>query len=213
MVIPIILHYKKNLQRLKYLVIIAVMSNKANDIREKIIATADKLFYKNGYNATSFADISKAVGISRGNFYYHFKTKDDILAAVIELRKQIINAMLQEWNLRHDSPLDRLCCYIEMMENLKDDIHKHGCPVGSVCSELIKLQNMHQDHATEMVSLFRKWMVAQFMDLGHDKQQSDQFAMRLISRSQGISVMTNTFADKEFLLREMKILKDWIRQC
>jgi len=186
------------------------MGTKAESIRARIVSTADNLFYQNGYNSTSFSDISKAVGISRGNFYYHFKTKDDILAAVIEQRIKVIQDMLQAWQLQHKSAHSRLCCYVEMMENLKDDIQNHGCPVGSVCSELIKLQNMHQTQAREMISLFRKWLSRQFIDLGYNKQQSDHFAMHLISRTQGISVMTNTFADKKFLVREMKTLKDWI---
>ncbi|TNF20020.1 MAG: TetR/AcrR family transcriptional regulator, partial [Pseudomonadales bacterium] len=51
--------------------------------RERIVSEADRLFYERGYEHTSFADIADAVGISRGNFYYHFKSKDEILDAVI----------------------------------------------------------------------------------------------------------------------------------
>ena len=41
--------------------------------RELIVEKADTLFYEGGFEATSFADIAAAVGISRGNFYHHFK--------------------------------------------------------------------------------------------------------------------------------------------
>ncbi|MGI9514997.1 MAG: TetR/AcrR family transcriptional regulator, partial [Anderseniella sp.] len=44
--------------------------------RDHIVAAASQLFYRQGYEHTSFADIAGAVRISRGNFYYHFKTKD-----------------------------------------------------------------------------------------------------------------------------------------
>ena len=64
--------------------------------KHKIISIADRLFYENGFEHTSFADIAAAVNISRGNFYYHFKTKDDILNAVIDLRKQNTQALLQQ---------------------------------------------------------------------------------------------------------------------
>lgn len=50
--------------------------------REQIVESADRLFYQQGYENTSFADIAQAVHISRGNFYYHFKSKDQILDAV-----------------------------------------------------------------------------------------------------------------------------------
>lgn len=186
------------------------MNIRGRSIREKIIATADDLFYQNGYNNTSFSDISEAVGISRGNFYHHFKTKDDILAAVIEHRKSTINDMLQKWSLEYDSPRDRLNCYINMLVGLKHDISNHGCPVGSVCAELIKLRNINQTNAVEMIGLFQEWMAKQFIALGYAKPKADELAMHLLSRTQGISLMTNAFADKAFLEREMKQLQEWI---
>ena len=52
------------------------MSDKTT--RDQIVEAADRLFYRQGYEHTSFADIADAVQISRGNFYYHFKSKDEI---------------------------------------------------------------------------------------------------------------------------------------
>lgn len=187
------------------------MKTEIQPVREKIIRIADDLFYKHGYNNTSFTDIADVVGISRGNFYYHFRTKDDILAAVIDYRKSIINDMLQRWNAESELPVVRLCSYVDMMVGLKEDIAQHGCPVGSVCSELIKLRNINQSNATEMISLFRDWMIAQFVSMGKDRQQAEHYAMHLLARTQGISMMANAFSDETFLLREMNQLKDWIR--
>ena len=47
--------------------------------RETIVEAADDLFYRQGFEHTSFSDIAERVQISRGNFYYHFKSKDEIL--------------------------------------------------------------------------------------------------------------------------------------
>ena len=71
------------------------MASKAT--REQITAAADELFYRRGYEYTSFADIAAAVNLSRGNFYYHFKTKDEILDAVI--------AALRVLEARGEAPL------------------------------------------------------------------------------------------------------------
>ena len=62
--------------------------------RDRIVEAADALFYQRGFERTSFADIADSVRLSRGNFYYHFKTKDDILDAVIALRATRTQAML-----------------------------------------------------------------------------------------------------------------------
>jgi len=62
--------------------------------RERIVDKADQLFYEQGFEHTSFTQIAEALGISRGNFYYHFKTKDEILDAVISHRIVRTNSML-----------------------------------------------------------------------------------------------------------------------
>ena len=58
------------------------MGTKGEGNRQRIVDAADSLFYRRGYNQTSFQDISDATGIRRGNFYYYFKTKYEILESV-----------------------------------------------------------------------------------------------------------------------------------
>ena len=181
------------------------MNTKAQIVRNKIIDTADDLFYQQGFNHTSFSDIAKEVGISRGNFYYHFKTKDDILAAVLEKRRSG-----QEWTSDISSAQERLNKYVNMMVGLQDELIQYGCPVGSVCSELIKLKNIHYLDATEMISLFRNWMVEQFVLLGYNKEKSDHLAMHLLTCTQGIGLMSQAFGDMNYIKRETDELKQWI---
>ena len=83
--------------------------------RQHIVEAADQLFYEQGFEHTSFADIAAAVGISRGNFYYHFKTKDDILDAVIDLRLANTRRMLAQWEQQGDSARDRIRCFIHIL--------------------------------------------------------------------------------------------------
>ena len=83
--------------------------------RDRIVEAADELFYRRGYEHTSFADIADAVGISRGNFYYHFKTKDDILDAVIEARLANTRTMLEWWEIEGQTPADRIRSFIHIL--------------------------------------------------------------------------------------------------
>ena len=77
------------------------MSDKTT--RDHIVEAADRLFYRQGYEHTSFSDIADAVRISRGNFYYHFKTKDEILDAVIGARLAGTQEMLDAVGDRRES--------------------------------------------------------------------------------------------------------------
>src|SRR5262245_26745390 len=82
---------------------------------EQIVEAADELFYRRGYENTSFADIADVVQISRGNFYYHFKSKDDILDAVIRLRLANTKRMLAQWESEGEHPADRIRSFIHML--------------------------------------------------------------------------------------------------
>jgi len=76
--------------------------------RDKIINIADKFFYEKGFENTSFADIAANLNISRGNFYHHFKTKDEILDEVIKQRLKNTQNMVDNWDLENENPAARL---------------------------------------------------------------------------------------------------------
>lgn len=56
----------------------------AAERRKEILDVAEELFVTKGYDKTSTNDILDRIGIARGTLYYHFKSKEDILNAIIE---------------------------------------------------------------------------------------------------------------------------------
>jgi len=54
--------------------------------KKEILDVAEMLFSAKGYEATTVNDILEAVKIAKGTFYYHFKSKEDVLDALIERR-------------------------------------------------------------------------------------------------------------------------------
>ena len=185
------------------------MGQKGEALRQRIVAAAGQLFYQQGYENTSFTDIADAVGISRGNFYYHFKGKDEILNAVIESRASGIGQLLQEWDAKYSDPRQRILRYIDMLTDNQENIKNHGCPIGSLCTELAKLNHEMLHNASTMFTVSRDWLTAQFRRLGHGKS-ARQLAMHLLARAQGIATITNAFEDKTFLRQEVSRLKQWL---
>lgn len=177
--------------------------------RARIVDAADSLFYQRGFEKTSFADIADAVGLSRGNFYYHFRTKDDILAAVIALRSVRTQSMLDTWTRDAATPQDRLRCFAEMLVRNRHDIQRYGCPVGTLCAELAKLDHPAQGDAGMIFGQFRDWLRTQFEALGH-APRADELALHLLARSQGVAMLANTFRDEAFIQREVDAMAEWL---
>ena len=178
--------------------------------RQRIIEAADALFYRQGFGKTSFADIAGQVGLSRGNFYHHFKSKDEILAAVIALRAARTQALLEDWTGEADTPLGRLRCVVRMLVRNRSDIQRHGCPVGTLCAELSKLDHAAAGDAGMIFGQFRGWLRMQFEAMGRHPD-ADALAMHLLARSQGIAALANAFHDEAFIRRETEAAEAWLQ--
>ncbi len=181
----------------------------ASDTRRQIVDAADQLFYEHGFEATSFADIAQAVGLSRGNFYYHFKTKDQILDAVIAARIDATRGMLEAWETATPSAVDRIRGFIEILIINQTKIMAYGCPVGTLCNELAKLNHVAKDAAAGLFTLFRAWLARQFAALGREAD-ADALALHVLMRSQGVATLATAFRDEAFVRREVDDMTAWL---
>jgi TetR/AcrR family transcriptional repressor of nem operon len=179
------------------------------DKRSRLVSAAVDLAYRNGFAATSLADIAREAEVPLGNVYYYFKTKDEIGEAIVELRLAQLSAQQQRWN-EAGSPKDRLCaCVQDVLEN-KDFLARHGCPVGTFCSELHKAGGSVATRATEIFAQHLAWIASQFRALGKGKD-SNGLAVHLLSAMQGVSVLAHAFHDSGLVPAETERLKSWIQ--
>lgn len=179
------------------------------DTRERIIEKADALFYERGYEKTSFADIADQVGISRGNFYHHFKTKDAILSAVIDHRLSDTKEMLKGWEETDVSPAGRIGCYIHILIANQAKIRLYGCPVGTLTTELSKLDHLAHEDAAKIFTLFRDWLKDQFLEMGFT-DEADAHALHILGRSQGVATLYQAYKDDAYLNKEVQDMKSWL---
>jgi len=184
------------------------MGTKGEGNRQRIIDAADNLFYRHGYNQTSFQDISDVTGIPRGNFYYYFKTKDEILGAVVNSRIAGLTIFLNQCEAEADDARERLLLFSNMLEYRRDDVIQSGCPIGSLSSELAKDDNELHEISRQAFVLLRDWIKQQFESLS--LTNADELAMDLLAKIQGVTVMACAFKNAEFVKRSHQEIKDWI---
>lgn len=73
------------------------MARPATDTRERIIAAASKLFYSDGIRGVSVDAVAAKAGLTKRTLYYHFRSKDDLVAAYLAARDQPNLALFQRW--------------------------------------------------------------------------------------------------------------------
>lgn len=62
-----------------------------NGTRDTIIETAFLLFLKKGFKAVTLTDLEKAVGMTKGTFYYHFLNKEEVLKEGVTRYYRMLN--------------------------------------------------------------------------------------------------------------------------
>ena len=95
----------------------------AEERKNEILDVAERLFGTKGFDNTSTNDILNEIGIARGTLYYHFKSKEDILDAMIErMSRQLIKKAADIFNQKDIPVLQRLT--MMMMALNVDQVHK-----------------------------------------------------------------------------------------
>ena len=187
------------------------MPKKSESTRQRNVEAANRLFYHKGYNQTSFTDVVQAAAVPRGNIYYYFKTKDDILEAAIRYRTERIGQMLEQWTGSYRTPIERLHRFLDILSDSADAIMRFGCPMGTLNTELGKEQRELQAQAENLFKVFESWLVDQFSELGY-AGRAHELALRLMAMGQGINVMAHVHHDPAFLRREKERLGRWLDQ-
>lgn len=184
------------------------MKEKGEKIREGVLNAADRLFYVKGFSETSFADIADKAGIPKGNFYYYFQSKDELLEAVVDRRIEAISDRLKLWD-RNSDPRKRIEMFLSSLSEDDSEQSSYGCPYGSLCLELAKTRRDLLERSVEMLDVLRKWLAFQ-LRASVATTNADALALHLLSRVQGIVLISAVYADPNFLRREIRQLRVWL---
>lgn len=176
--------------------------------RERLVAAAVQLLHQQGIERTTLADIASAADVPVGNVYYYFKTKDDVIAAVIEAQGAQIKTTLAEIDARYRTPKTRLKAMVREFASRSEIVAEYGCPFGSLCSELDKRGPESGFAVPELLHLLIDWAEEQFLALGlrdaHDR------ALDLLAAYEGSALLANTLRDPAVLSSSARRLDRWI---
>jgi len=91
---------------------------KAQERRNEILDAAEELFNQKGFDGTSTNDILEKVGIARGTLYYHFKSKEDIMDALIDRMTDTILEAAKEIGANKSIPVNERMILVVMALNI-----------------------------------------------------------------------------------------------
>lgn len=144
------------------------------DTRSRIQEVALRLFTEQGYEATSLREIAEELGVTKAALYYHFKTKDDIVASLVDTRLTEIEELLAWFRSRPKTPETRR----ELVERYAAMLR--GTKHLGVARFLERNQTAMRDHPT--LSKIRERM----MELTNEMSEPGATPVERISRSMAL---------------------------
>ncbi len=135
---------------------------KAEATRLTLLQKAFELIYVKGYQTTSIDDIIATTQVTKGAFYYHFRTKDEMgLAIINEILKPTLLSSFIEPLQSEQNPVEAIynLMYDLLMENefLKVE---YGCPVSNLTQEMTPWSNDFNKALNELTEQWEKVMTA-----------------------------------------------------
>src|SRR5258707_12220517 len=122
--------------------------------RDRLIEAAKIMFYQQGVTATTLADIAQQAQVPLGTIYYHFRTKEALVEAVIQAHLQELQSLFAQLD-RQPAPRQRLLGLLAAEREGEQGLARYGCPYGSLSQELNKED---RQPATTAVLLFQAYL-------------------------------------------------------
>src|SRR2546426_7737178 len=125
--------------------------------REAILEAASRLIHVHGYNNTSLDDVLRESGVGKGNFYYHFRSKEDLGYAILDqLVAGFVERTLEPCFWDAAAPrLEQIRCFLDrVLEAQRKSNCVGGCFMGNLACEL---SDVHEGFRARLASVFTEW--------------------------------------------------------
>ncbi|MDO6517756.1 TetR/AcrR family transcriptional regulator [Zobellia uliginosa] len=192
---------------------------KASNTRHTILEKAFDLIYKKGYQTTSIDEIIATTEVTKGAFYYHFKTKDEMGIAIIN---EIVKPTMQDAFIvplqNASSPLEEI---YRMTESLLFETPflklEYGCPASNLTQEMTP---WNEAFAKALNELILEWQTtiekAIQKEIENGTVRSDinpkQVAYFVMSSYWGIRNFGKAYNDTDCYHAYLKELKRYLNQ-
>jgi AcrR family transcriptional regulator len=175
--------------------------------RERLVRSAQALIHEQGVHRATLAEIAERAEVPLGNVYYYFKSKDELVGAVLDSYKEEAARLTQAFE-RHRSPRGRLKALVQNWSDMREIVARQGCPMGTLCAELDKDEGGRDRDAAAVMAIIIDWAEDQFRELG--RRDARDLAVALFAGIQGAALLANTFRDPTILTRQGHHLERWI---
>lgn len=109
-----------------------------SDTRQRIVDTASKLFYTQGYNSTGINQIIEEAEVAKASLYQYFPSKEDLLIEYLRVTAGATNEALRAELNKHDTPKEKVLGLFDFLLQFVNPTGFYGCNFLNIASEVPK---------------------------------------------------------------------------
>lgn len=113
-------------------------ANKNSDARQRIVETASKLFYTQGYNSTGINQIIEDAEVAKASLYQHFPAKEDLLVEYLNLTAEATNEALRDVMKNQNTPKEKILSTFDFLVHFSNSVEFEGCNFLKISAETPK---------------------------------------------------------------------------
>lgn len=188
-------------------------SSRGAATRDQILDSAGRLIHLRGYHCTSLDDVLRESGVGKGNFYYYFKSKEELGYAIIDRAVEgFLERTLQPaFSDPAGDPIRQVHSFLDRVLDINRERNcAGGCPVGNLASEL---SDVHEGFRQRLAQIFVQWRTTlaealrRARDSGRLREDTDAVAVAqfLVAALEGAILMAK-------VSREIAVMETCIAQ-
>lgn len=186
------------------------MRTNGSQTKQDIIAAADELFYRGSLREVSVDAIAAKAGVTKKTLYYHFRSKDDVIAAYLAARDRPTLERCRRWAGINGPMNERMARMFHALARASRSKHWRGCGFIRAAAELADLPgHPAMSAARAHKASFEKWLVGCLIDEGY--KDTEELAKSLMILLDGAVVRMMVHRDSgyaEVAARTARVLLD-----
>lgn len=140
------------------------MGKRPGTVRERLLETADRLFYATGIHAVGIDRVIAESGVAKSTMYVHFRTKEELVAAYLRRRSDVMRARVTgEAEARAQEPVEeRVLAVFDVLDEVISEPGFRGCAFANAAAEY-----PHHADVQAAIAYDRTWLPALLSGLLH----------------------------------------------
>lgn len=198
------------------------MAGRGADTRERILDTAQALVLEKGFAATSLDDVIRAVGLTKGAFFHHFRSKSDLARKLVERFAAFDFQLFDEWAQRaetlSETPYQTVVIFIKLFEEWLSSLPTPfaGCLFAVYVQEADAFDADINAFVRTSLERWQGYYERMFAALLATRQPkidvtARELAEQYVSTMEGAFILARAYKEPELIVRQSRQFRDWLK--